>query len=751
MMQRWLISYLLWLVCLLPGMTCAHHLLSITPTVPFPATVHIYSSSTAIYTITNLASQITVIPIDQSILPCDSGMQIISNNCGVPIAPGHTCQLILSLHAPATPQMLKGQIRVWAKPSADAVRLPFSINVIGPQQFTLTPHAGVNGSINPSTPQIVNKGSNATFTATPNTGYEVNQWFLDGFLDQIGGTTYTLTNITADHTINVTFKVQEFTVNPQAGNNGSITPSTPQTVNFGSSLTFTATPNTGFEVNQWLLDGIAVQTGGTTYDLDNITANHTVNVTFQQVQFTVTPQAGSGGTITPNVPQIVNLGNNLTFTATPTTSGFVVNQWFLDGTLVQGGGTTYTLNNITADHIVNVTFVLAPLLTVGTAYQNFNIDQIPLVYTSSDGGDNWSLSPSLDLGATLPLKSLFGVSCWGTPGTTCVGVGDALDGSSIESPVIYTTADGGVSWSAPIQAPTLTYPSGTDNGQLFSVTCDSSNCVAVGQAFLGTPSTQTKPLAYSSSDGGSSWSSPKTFVLPSLPVPQDRGGLSAVACVGNACATVGSSFSGVTQIPLVYSSSDGGNTWAIANPQPLPLPGAFTTGELLGISCVGTNCVAVGEAGSEPLAYTSIDNGVNWALASSLPFSGVTGTLYAVNCISTHCIAVGEFSDGSVTTPLGYTSNDSGNTWTELVGVFAQPSGQNQGTLYSVTCADVNCIADGDSNSSGNNHQPLAYKSTNGGTAWTLLPNFNLPTLNTSGDLFGVVSGNGVGSSHPPV
>ena len=53
-----------------------------------------------------------------------------------------------------------------------------------------------------------------------------------------------------------------------------------QTVNYGSSLTFTATPSTGYAVYTWSLDGTVVQTGGTTYTLSNIISNHTLNVTF---------------------------------------------------------------------------------------------------------------------------------------------------------------------------------------------------------------------------------------------------------------------------------------------------------------------------------------------------------------------------------------------------------------------------------------------------------------------------------------
>lgn len=85
--------------------------------------------------------------------------------------------------------------------------------------------------------------------------------------------------------------IQQYTVTPSASSNGSITPSSVQTVNSGATLAFTATPNSGYGVDQWLLDGSVVQTGGNTYQLTNITANHTVNVTFGAA--TLTPSVSS--------------------------------------------------------------------------------------------------------------------------------------------------------------------------------------------------------------------------------------------------------------------------------------------------------------------------------------------------------------------------------------------------------------------------------------------------------------------------
>jgi hypothetical protein len=71
--------------------------------------------------------------------------------------------------------------------------------------YTLTPAGGANGSIAPSVPVAVNGGASQGFIATPNANYAVNQWLVDGTVVQSGGATFTLSNVTANHTINATF------------------------------------------------------------------------------------------------------------------------------------------------------------------------------------------------------------------------------------------------------------------------------------------------------------------------------------------------------------------------------------------------------------------------------------------------------------------------------------------------------------------------------------------------------------------
>ena len=210
--------------------------------------------------------------------------------------------------------------------------------------------AGANGSVSPLGAITKDYGSSQLFAATPDTCYDVNVWFVDGSPVQTGGTTYTLSNITADHTVNVTFKLRHYTVT--AG--GPVSPASVE-VPCGGSQLFTATVDPGYDVNTWFVDGSPVQTGGDTYTITNVTATHVVSVTFKIQTFSVTATAGEYGSISPSGTLSKDYGSSQLFTATPDT-GHDVDTWYVDGSPVQSGGTTYTLSNITATHTVSVTF-----------------------------------------------------------------------------------------------------------------------------------------------------------------------------------------------------------------------------------------------------------------------------------------------------------------------------------------------------------------------------------------------------------
>ena len=80
--------------------------------------------------------------------------------------------------------------------------------------------------------------------------------------------------------IGFTRALPQASITDSAGAGGSISPTGTFIKNIGDSQLFTATPNAGYIVNQWLLDTVVVQTGGSNYTLSNIQSNHAVQVTF---------------------------------------------------------------------------------------------------------------------------------------------------------------------------------------------------------------------------------------------------------------------------------------------------------------------------------------------------------------------------------------------------------------------------------------------------------------------------------------
>lgn len=199
------IKFLLCALFIFPVNYAQAHLIAITATSPFPAQIYTESVTTATYTVTNITTRTRVTVIDQSIFP--STLSIFTTTCGTLLNPGQSCTINLVLRASGGEQ-IKGELREWAKPSADGVRFPIVVSVIPRPSYTITPSAGPHGTISPNTPQSVASGGSLTFTATPDSGYLVNQWLVDGALAQTGGATFTLSNITANHNVALVFGSQ---------------------------------------------------------------------------------------------------------------------------------------------------------------------------------------------------------------------------------------------------------------------------------------------------------------------------------------------------------------------------------------------------------------------------------------------------------------------------------------------------------------------------------------------------------------
>ena len=144
--------------------------------------------------------------------------------------------------------------------------------------FIIAASSAPNGSISPTGSVPIVHGDSQTFTITPEMGYQIGQITVDGGIVSPTAS-YTFTNVTSDHSISANFVPNTYTITASAGNNGSISPDGPLSVEHGSSQTFTIAAAPGYSIADVLVDGASMG-AVTSYSFTNIVANHTISASF---------------------------------------------------------------------------------------------------------------------------------------------------------------------------------------------------------------------------------------------------------------------------------------------------------------------------------------------------------------------------------------------------------------------------------------------------------------------------------------
>ena len=333
-----------------------------------------------------------------------------------------------------------------------------------PETFALTFKPGEHGSVDAkaggkavATGAKLEKGTTVEFTATPESGYEVDKWTVTGgeLVEGTGaeGSTTAKVKVTGDVTVNVSFKAKvsyavtldsidpakkadiieavskipgldtgkaaaivenapqvikdgltkaeadeiieaitkaggtasksdkkTYTVEATAGEHGTIeaSPKVFSKVLENTEVTFTATPESGYEVDKWTVTGGELVEGtgaeGSTTAKVKVTANTKVNVNFTKKSYAVTFSVNGGnGSLSAKLDGNnfttggqVEHGKTLEFTAKPDTDYKA--EWSITGGEFESGtgtkGSTTAKVKVTGDVTVSVTFnsVYEPVL-----------------------------------------------------------------------------------------------------------------------------------------------------------------------------------------------------------------------------------------------------------------------------------------------------------------------------------------------------------------------------------------------------
>lgn len=182
--------------------------------------------------------------------------------------------------------LIYGYTFSYAETYADENEIPFSslgykyfdiLYYDGEDQLTLTPaeYAYGVGESNLPTPE--------------KTGHIFDGWYNN---EDLTGDTVTAidTAQTGAFGLYAKWTLTTYDITVTAGENGSITPDS-ATVNFGDDQAFTITPDTGYEIEDVLIDGTSVG-AVESYTFEDVTTNHTIAATFKKaitITFTDVP------------------------------------------------------------------------------------------------------------------------------------------------------------------------------------------------------------------------------------------------------------------------------------------------------------------------------------------------------------------------------------------------------------------------------------------------------------------------------
>lgn len=317
----------------------------------------------------------------------------------------------------------------------------------------------------------VEAGTNLIVTLIPDTGYVVDDSKLDAGIrteytdeDNSGNTTdtkaYKVENVIANVTVKGAFKAlrtHKVTYEPviAAGEsaNGTLTAkadrkqmdiykvdklTTGEKVYEGSTLTFTAAPDTDYSIQEWRINGTILKEDGikvtdSVLTLPNIAKDYTVTVQFKKSGSDTTIAAGENGKIVSavagKVDQIANIesgfvlaaGATVDITAQPDT-GYKVGCWKVNGKVVDGqtGNTyTYTADEKGTGAAITVQFVQIDY-TVSWSAVNGTVKAEDTSGTEYEGNKADIRGGSQVTFSATP-KEAYKVSCWKVNGKAVDG------------------------------------------------------------------------------------------------------------------------------------------------------------------------------------------------------------------------------------------------------------------------------------------------------------------------------------------
>ena len=180
-----------------------------------------------------------------------------------------------------------------------AVEVEFE--AIPPTTYTLSITASGNGSATYGSTAIRNNTRSFTVnegecyrTFSPNSGYRIKTVKVNGSTVSVSNNSYTISNITRNTTVEVEFEAippVTYSLSITASGNGSVSYNTSTirndsrgyVLNEGTSVSISITPDEGYQVKSFKVNGSTVSVPTNSYYISGITRNSTIEVEFEEI------------------------------------------------------------------------------------------------------------------------------------------------------------------------------------------------------------------------------------------------------------------------------------------------------------------------------------------------------------------------------------------------------------------------------------------------------------------------------------
>ncbi|MEW6432682.1 MAG: Ig-like domain-containing protein [Myxococcota bacterium] len=403
-----------------------------------------------------------------------------------------------------------------------------------------------NGTVT-CAPSDVAQGGTSTCTITPDTGYGVATVTDNGtdVTSSVSGGTYTLTNVTTNHTVVVTFGPLALTPTLTAPANGTTTsdprPTVTGTTNPNVTVTvlvdgvpvctttssgtgaFSCTPSADLSNGPHVITATATNANGTTPPSSPV--NITVDTVAPAAPVVTAPANGSTtNDTTPTYSGTAEAGSTVTlrvdgsavgtvtadasgaWTFTPTTP-LAEGSHSVSATAADAAGNTSMVSN-TNTFIIDTTAPTAPIITgpangdststtptiAGTAEPNSTVtvlvDGVAIGTATADGTGQWTLTPTTPLGGGAHTLTATSTDAAGNTSTPSAPVSITVLTAAPSTPTLTSPAEGALTNDS---TPALT-GTGTP-GSTVTVTIDGAPaCTAVVDAQGDFTCTPTAPL-----------------------------------------------------------------------------------------------------------------------------------------------------------------------------------------------------------------------------------------------------------------